>query len=160
MLSQFKEQDITRPGRGRGALQAHCAERNDDDGNRSGVGYVELVCGVSAGLCMVKIGFSRRALIPGARRRASELHNDWFPARNREPFGGCNPAAVSVPGAIVRGMSDKTADRTDRTAAWVETAKAAGAARIAEARGDADAVAWAEKTADMLVSRLRARRAS
>ena len=59
-------------------------------------------------------------------------------------------------GVIVRGMSENTASGTYR-GAFLEEAKAAGRARIAEARSDAEAVAWAERNADVLERRLRDR---
>lgn len=63
---------------------------------------------------------------------------------------------VSWVRVIVRGMSENTASGTYR-GAFLEEAKAAGRARIAEARSDAEAVAWAERNADVLERRLRDR---
>ncbi|MFJ9371450.1 hypothetical protein ACIRRA_44615 [Nocardia sp. NPDC101769] len=59
-------------------------------------------------------------------------------------------------------MAEKTttpAADADREV-FLEQAKAAGLARLAEARNDAAAVAWAEKTANRLKQRLHERRAS
>jgi hypothetical protein len=56
-------------------------------------------------------------------------------------------------------MTEKTA-AAGHSEAFLEKARAAGAARVAEACGDAAAVAWAETTADMLQRRLRDRHAS
>ncbi|MFI5783758.1 hypothetical protein [Nocardia sp. NPDC051570] len=58
-------------------------------------------------------------------------------------------------------MSDKTSARAaEHSEAFLERARAAGLARLAEAQNDATAVEWAERTADMLERRLRDRQAS
>lgn len=63
---------------------------------------------------------------------------------------------MSSVGVIVPGMGENTASGTHR-GAFLEEAKAAGRARIAVARSDAEAVAWAERNADVLERRLRDR---
>ncbi|QIS04939.1 hypothetical protein F5X71_23775 [Nocardia brasiliensis] len=59
-------------------------------------------------------------------------------------------------------MSEETAapKAADQNEAFLERAKASGLARLAEAQSDTAAVRWAERTADMLVRRLRDRHAS
>lgn len=63
---------------------------------------------------------------------------------------------MSLVAAIVRGMSKMTAAAAHNDA-FLEEAKAAGRARIAQARSDVDAVARAEKNADVLERRLNDR---